>query len=225
MTGQASTAAPLRVVIADSRPIFRDGLRRLLETDPGLRIVGESDPIAGAAALVRELAADLLVLSFSAPAAFDILRSMAASGAVTKTILLADSVEDPDLTTALELGAHGLVLKDSAEEMLFKSIHSVLGGHYWIASDRAADQASSLRKLDAERRRRRAFGLTRRELEIVQMVVAGHANKEIAERLSIGENTVKSHLTHIFDKLGASSRIELALFAAHHGMLDAQQKT
>ena len=70
------------------------------------------------------------------------------------------------------------------------------------------------------RRRRRVFGLTPRELDIVRMVVGGFTNKQIGEKLAIGENTVKSHLTHIFNKVGASSRIELALFAEHHRLLD-----
>jgi two-component system nitrate/nitrite response regulator NarL len=77
-----------------------------------------------------------------------------------------------------------------------------------------------LRKMEADRRRTKAFGLTRRELEILRAVVAGYTNKEIAERSSLSENTVKSHLTHIFNKSGASTRVELALFAEHHRLLD-----
>jgi DNA-binding NarL/FixJ family response regulator len=82
------------------------------------------------------------------------------------------------------------------------------------------DATAGLRKLEVELKRRRVFGLTPREQEIVRMVVGGLTNKEIAEQLAIGENTVKSHLTHIFNKVGASSRIELALFASHHRLLD-----
>ena len=211
----------IRVVIADSRPIFRDGLRQLLQTEPCFRIVGETGPGVGAATLVRDLRPDILLLDFAPGTTFDTLKTLAESGEAARTIILAEYVDGSDLAKALELGARGLVLRDSAADELFKSIHSVLAGQYWIASDSVADAAASLRRLEAELRRRRAFGLTPRELEIVRMVVGGYSNKEIAEKLAIGENTVKSHLTHIFNKVGASSRIELALFASHHRLLDS----
>ena len=209
----------IRVVIADGRPIFRDGLRRLLQTQTRLRIVGETAPGFDAATLVRELRPDILVVDF-APQIFETLKALADSGAAVRTIILAEYVDGADLTMALELGARGLVLRDSAADVLFKSIDAVLAGQYWIASDAVVDVSAGVRKLEAELRRRRVFGLTPRELEIVRMVVGGCTNKEVGEKLAIGENTVKSHLTHIFDKVGASSRIELALFAAHHRLFD-----
>jgi two-component system nitrate/nitrite response regulator NarL len=212
---------PVNVVIADGRPILRDGLRRLLQTETRLRIVGETGPGIDVATLVRDLRPDILLLDFAPQTTFDTLKALAESGAAVRTIILAEYVDGADLTKALELGARGLVLRDSAADALFKSIHSVLAGQYWIASDAVVDAAAGLRKLEAELRRRRVFGLTPRELEIVRMVVGGSTNKEIGDKLAIGENTVKSHLTHIFNKVGASSRIELALFAAHHGLVDS----
>jgi len=211
---------PIHVVIADGRPMFRDGLRRLLQTEPCLRIVGETGPGFDAATLVRNLRPDILLVDF-APQTFETLKTLAESGEAVRTIILAEYVDRADLTKALELGARGLVLRDSAADVLFKSIYSVLAGQYWIASDAVVDAPAGLRKLEAELRRRRVFGLTPRELEIVRMVVDGFINREIGEQLAIGENTVKSHLTHIFNKVGASSRIELALFAAHHRLLDS----
>lgn len=216
----ATSHRSIHVVIADARPIFRDGLRQLLQTEPCLRIVGETGAGFGAARLVCDLSADILLADFAPDTTFETLKLIADSGAPVRTIILAEDVEAADLTKALELGARGLVLRDSAEDVLFKSIHSVLAGHYWIGSDAVVDARAGVRKLEAELRRRRAFGLTPREIEIVQMVVAGLTNKEIGETLAIGENTVKSHLTHIFNKVGASSRIELALFAKHHIVFD-----
>jgi two-component system, NarL family, nitrate/nitrite response regulator NarL len=210
----------INVVIADGRPIFRDGLRRLLQTEPCLRIVGETGPGFDAATLVRDLRPDILLVDFEGQSTLEMLKTLAVSGQTVHTIILAEHVDDADLTKVLELGARGLVLRDSAADVLFKSIHSVLAGQYWIASDAVVDAPAGLRKLEVELRRRRVFGLTPRELEIVRMVVGGFTNKEIGEKLAIGENTVKSHLTHIFNKVGASSRIELALFAEHHRLLD-----
>ena len=212
----------IRVVIADHHPISRDGLRWLLTTEPGLLIVGETGDGSHASILVHEERADILVLDFPNPAgsALETLQQIAAKGTGVRTIVLADSIDNPDITSALQLGARGVVLKESTAEVLFKSIHSVMAGHYWIDTDRVPDAATSVRKLEERRRRRKAFGLTRRELDIVTAVVAGSTNKEIAETFSITENTVKCHLSRIFNKLGASNRIELALFAAHHGLLD-----
>src|SRR5687767_10179665 len=190
----------VRLVVADTRPIFRDGLRRLLQVEPKLSIVGETGDPAEVVGLVQTLQPHILLLEFSR-SAFDILQAIAESGSAARTIIMADSVDGADLTKALHLGARGLVLKDSAADVLFKCINSVVTGRYWIASDDVPDVRAGLRQLDAELRRRRAFGLTPRELEIVRMIVAGCTNKEIAEQLSIGENTVKSHLTHIFNKL------------------------
>lgn len=211
----------IRIVIAASRPIFRDGLRRLLETKPQFEIVGETGEGPEAVRLIHDAQPDVLLLDFTLPAALDALHDIAATGSSARAILIADSLDAEALPRALQLSARGIVLKDAAAEVLFECILVVLGGDYWIASARASDEAAGLRRLEEERRRRRAFGLTPRELEIVRMVAAGSSNKEIAEKLSIGENTVKSHMTHIFNKLGASSRIELALFAAHHHLLDA----
>jgi DNA-binding NarL/FixJ family response regulator len=189
-----------------------------LQTEPHLRIVGEAGT-ADAATLAVDLRPDVLLVDFSPPSVFDTLAVLIAAASAVRPIILAESMDGPELTRALHAGARGVVLKDSAAEVLFKCISTVLAGQYWIVSDAVADAPGSLRKLDAELRRRRAFGLTPREIEIVRRVVGGYTNKEIAEQLAIGENTVKSHLTHIFNKLGASSRIELALFAAHHRLL------
>jgi DNA-binding NarL/FixJ family response regulator len=211
----------INVVIADGRPIFRDGLRRLLQTEPCLRIVGETSPGFDAATLVHHLRPDVLLVDFAPQTTFETLKTLSEAGESVRTIILAECMDGADLAKALVLGAKGLVLRDSAADVLFKSIRCVLSGQYWIASDSAADATAGLRKLEAELRQRRAFGLTPRELEIVRMVVGGSTNKEIGEKLAIGENTVKSHLTHIFNKVGASSRIELALFAKHHRLLDS----
>lgn len=217
-----SSVEPVRIVIVDDRPISRDGLRWLIETDPGLLIVGETSNGSAAADLVRERQADVLLLDFPAEArrALETLQEIVATQSSVRTIVLAENLENPDVATALRLGARGLVLKDSPPEGLFKSIHSVMGGRHWIDGEDVTDSAASLRRLEVQRRHRRAFGLTRRELAIVRAVVAGYTNQEIARSFSISENTVKSHLTHIFNKLGASNRVELALFAAHHRLLD-----
>ena len=212
---------PIRIVIAGEHPIFRHGLRRLLEAEPGFLIVSEAGDGSVAPALVREFNPDILLLGFatSGRSAMETMEEIAALNMNARTILLTDRVDTPEVRRVLHNGARGLVPKDAAPEVLFQSIRSVMAGRFWL--DRGdASGVPGLRKLEAARRHSKAFGLTRRELEILRAVVAGYTNKEIAEQSSLSENTVKSHLTHIFNKSGASNRVELALFAAHHRLLD-----
>ena len=212
----------VRIVIADEHPIFRDGLRRLLETEPRLRIVGETGDGLELANLVRDLCPDILLFGLSSTrrSPVEILQEIAASETSVRTIVLTGSIHTPEVVAAVQLGAAGVLSKDSAADMLFKGIDSVMEGHYWVGDNAVANVAASLRKFNVARRRTKAFGLTFRELEIVRAVVNGHTNKQIAQEFSISESTVKRHVTHIFDKLGASNRIEVALFAAHHRLLD-----
>lgn len=214
--------APVRIVIADEYPIFRDGLRRLLETDACLQIVGEAGFGSAAVALVRELEPHILLLGPpAAEPASGTLRQLAESGVSVRTILLLRSIDMPEVADALQFGACGVLSKDSAADVLFESIESVMAGHYWVGHEPASDISAGVRRFAAARRQEQRFGLTQREQEIMRAVNDGDTNKEIARRLSISENTVKRHLMHIFNKVGASSRVELALFAAHHRLLDS----
>jgi DNA-binding NarL/FixJ family response regulator len=212
----------IRLVIADDYPIFRDGLRRLLETAPDLRIVGHTDT-SGAILLVQTLRPDVLLLGGSAAGTLEALERTLAAGTSVKVILLPRSVDGPEVGAALRFGAHGILPKDTTADVLFKSIKAVVAGHYWVGFERASDLADGIRRLGQTNRRAKAFGLTSRELEIVRAVLSGETNKAIAQHLSISENTVKRHLTHIFDKVGASTRVELALFATHHQLVTQTQ--
>lgn len=212
----------IRIVIADRQPIFRHGLRRLLETDPRLVIVSETNDGATAAKAIRELHPDILLLGLNASRcrAVDTLRELAANGGEVRTIILADRLGAPEVACALQLGARGVLPKDSAPDELFNSIHALMAGHMWVGRAPTSTMSASLKKLKAARRQMKAFGLTQREIEIVKAVMAGGSTKGIAERSSISQNTVKSHLAHIFNKMGVSNRVELVQFAAHHRLLD-----
>ena len=125
------------------------------------------------------------------------------------------------IVEALQLGARGVVLKDSATQLLLKAIHTVMSGEYWVGRESVSNLVQYLRTLmqsSNDEARQRKFGLTPRELEIVSAVVAGYSNKEIAEYFKISEDTVKHHLSNIFDKLGVSTRLELALFAVNQAL-------
>jgi two-component system, NarL family, nitrate/nitrite response regulator NarL len=216
---------PIRIVIADDHPIFRDGLRRLLETEADLKVIGEACDGAEAVKLVRQLKPDILLLDLAMPRqpGLEALREMSSGSNQNsvRVILLTAAAEKRQIVEALQLGARGVVLKDSATQLLLKSIHTVMSGEYWVGRESVSNLVQYLRNLvqsSGEEARQKKFGLTPRELEIVSAVVAGYSNKEIAEYFKISEDTVKHHLSNIFDKLGVSTRLELALFAVNQSL-------
>lgn len=214
----------IRLVIADDHPIFRDGLRRLLEAEPGLKVIGEASDGNDAVKLARQLKPDVMLLDLAMPRqpGLEALRDLSIGGANgVKVILLTAAAEKHQIVEALQLGARGVVLKDSATQLLLKSIHTVMAGEYWVGREAVSNLVQYLRmqmQASNEESRQKKFGLTPRELEIVSAVVAGYSNKEIAEYFKISEDTVKHHLSNIFDKLGVSTRLELALFAVNQGL-------
>lgn len=220
-------ADAVRIVTADDHPIFRKGLKSLLDAEPGFQVVGEAENGDEAVRLARSLQPDILLLDLAMPqlSGMDALRELAAESAPlpVRTILLTAGIQRPEIVKALQLGAAGVVLKTAPPDLLFKSIRTVMTGQLWIGNEGVSDVVQALRDCaDASPPARARFGLTPRELEITSAVVSGFSNKEIAKKFVLSEDTVKHHLTNIFDKVGASNRLELALFAVHHRLLQEQ---
>lgn len=214
---------PIRILIADDHALFREGLRKLLEAEPEFRVLGEACDGAEAVRLAQQLKPDILLLDVVMPRqpGLEALRELAAASAPVRIILLAATLEKGQILEALQLGARGVVLKESATQLLFKCIRAVMDGQYWVGRESVGDLVACLRGLagpaDA---RQRNYGLTARQMDIVAAIVAGYSNKEVAEKFSISEETVKHHLTNIFDKLGVSNRLELALFALDNQLVE-----
>jgi len=219
------TSQAVRILIADDHQIYRIGLRRVLEAEPGFRVVGEAADGEQAVELARQLKPHILLLDLAMPrrTGIETLRELATASVPVRTIVLAAAIEPPQVVEALQLGARGVVLKSvGVAEMLIKSIHAVMEGQYWLGHSSVADLVTALRSLMSpagQESPRKAFGVTARELEIVTAVVSGRTNKDVAQQFSISEETVKRHLTNTFDKLGVSNRLELALFALHHQLV------
>ena len=216
----AASTRTISVLIADDHALFRESLRTLLQIEPDLVVVGEAGDGRDAAKLAAELRPDVLLLDLRMPGGpgLQCLREISRVIPPVLTLVLTADAGDSEVVEALQLGARGVVLKHSTPDMLFKSIRSVVAGEYWVGRERVADLIGMLRHrqaAEAERRADPTFGLTPRELQMVSAVVAGCSNGDIAAKFSISPKTVKHHLTNIFDKLGVSNRLELALFAVH----------
>jgi two-component system, NarL family, nitrate/nitrite response regulator NarL len=213
---------PVRILIADDHPIFRDGLKRLLESEGEFKVVGEACDGVEAVDLARRLLPEIMLLDLAMPRrpGLDALRELVSNSSSVRVILLTAAAEREQIVEALQLGARGVVLKDSATQILLKAIHAVMNGEYWVGRESVSNLVQYLRTLMAPvpYPHRNKYRLTPRELEIVSAVVAGYANKEIAQHFKISEDTVKHHLSNIFDKVGVSTRLELALFAVNQSL-------
>jgi DNA-binding NarL/FixJ family response regulator len=215
-------AGSARILIAGNHPIFRDGLKRLLEGEPDLQVIGEAGDGASTMQLVRQLKPDLLLFDLAMPdAGLDVLRALAATSKLPRTIVLAASMETKQLLVALKLGVLGIVLKESTTRSLCESIRCVLDDRYALGPAQVGDLVHAMcGSPGGGWVRRNRFHLTRRQLEVVSAVALGESNKEVAQHFSISQETVKRHLSNIFDKLGVFSRLELAIFALNHGLID-----
>src|SRR5215470_11723184 len=219
----SSKAHAVRIVIADDHPIFRDGLKRLLEAERSFKVVGEACDGVEAVSLVRQLKPEILLLDLAMPRrpGLEALREMSVDSSTVRVILLTAAAEKDQIVEALQLGARGVVLKDSATQILLKSIRAVMNGEYWVGRESVSNLVQYLRGMvdsSSQDGRKKKYGLTPRELEVISAVVAGYANKEIGQHFKISEDTVKHHLSNIFDKVGVSTRLELALFAVNQAL-------
>jgi len=219
---------PIRLMIADDHSIFRDGLKKLIETQPDFTFVGEASNGREAVLRAHELKPDVLTLDLSMPhmSGLDVVAELDRTRSGVRTIMLVASIDRAGTIEALQNGARGIVLKESATELLFKAIRCVMAGQYWVGRDTVSDLVQTLGRLSngSGSPARSKFGLTRRELEVLPLVVAGCTNREIAEKQGLSEDTIKHHLTNIFDKTGASNRLELAVFAIHHQLVPSASR-
>jgi len=212
----------IRILVADDHAIFRDGLRKLLEGAEDVQIVGEASNGVECTKMLAKLKPDILLLDLRMPEkdGLGVLEEVNFDTTQTRVIVLTAAEDDRDVVRAMRLGARGVVLKQSASDSLLKSIRKVSEGEIWLDNRMTAEVIDAFKKSSESGQRREKPLLSDREKEIVQLVAQGFRNREIGEKLFISEQTVKNHLHNIFDKLGVSDRLELALYAIHHRLID-----
>src|SRR5260221_10863414 len=217
----------IRIVIADDHPIFRDGLRKLLMLEEDFRVVAEARDGKEVLEVLDEHQPDILLLDLKMPGldGLTALQKLQNSRTKTKVIVLTASEDKNQFVQAMKSGTCGIVLKQTATELLIKSIRKVHAGEIWLDSHPTAavmrQFSSPMEPTALGTRDRDRSPLSQREREIVVLVAQGFKNKEMAERMFISEQTVKNHLHNIFDKLGVSDRLELALYAIHKNIRPA----
>ena len=217
---------PVRIVIADDHPVVRFGVRNMLAPEHGFDVVGEAEDGDVAITQTLEHEPDILLLDLQMPRlpGLETMRAIMSRSPGVKIVLLTSAITTQQLIEALQIGARGIVLKDSVAGDLSQAVRAVAGGDYWIGGERVANLVKALHDLiqrAAAQPERKTYGLTPRELEVVSCIVEGCSNKDIAKQFSISEETVKRHLSNVFDKTGVSTRLELALFAISHKLVQA----
>jgi DNA-binding NarL/FixJ family response regulator len=214
----------IRILIADDEAIFRDAIKKLIGRELGFVVVGEASNGEETLRLVKVLEPDLLLLDWQMPvlSGGEVLQSLSDSHIRTRAIIVAAEFREEQADDAFRVGARGFVVKESSFVMLVQSMRAVMDGRYWIL-DRSVEHLNGfINRVPAESSpiKPKDYGLTKRELEIVAAVISGYTNQEIAKQLSISIQTVKHHITSIFDKLGVYTRLELSIFATHHKLID-----
>jgi DNA-binding NarL/FixJ family response regulator len=223
--GSSQSGHRIRILIADDHLLFRDGVRKLLSAVPDFTVVAE----AGHGDEVLEMTArhqpEVVLLDLNMPGQDGLvtLQRLRSAHPEVKVILLTSSEEKDEMLQAVRFGTAGIVQKSTPTELLIKSIRKVHAGEMWLDRSTTAEVVRQFASKTEPPKRvpsreRESNSLSTREREIVALVAQGFKNKEMAEKMFISEQTVKNHLHNIFDKLGVSDRLELALFAIHNNL-------
>ena len=201
----------IRILIADDHYVVRMGLAALVETEPDLQVVGEAADGVQAVELFTKLQPDLILMDLQMPRCDGVLatRQIREQFPAARILMLTTYGGDDDIHKALSAGASGYLLKNSTRESLIPALRAVAGGQRWIPAEVASRLAA--RKMFEE--------LTPREIEVLQQLAKGRANKEIADVLKISEHTVKDHLKSILGKLHVADRTEAVTAALQRGII------
>jgi DNA-binding NarL/FixJ family response regulator len=203
-----------RILIVDDHPIVRDGLKGMLDGLPEFEVVGEAADGSQAVELARQLSPQVVLMDLRMPVmdGVEAITRIRASRLQTCVLVLTTYDTDADILRAIEAGATGYILKDAPREELYRAIRATAAGQSYLSPSVASRLMGKLRA-PAE------SALSQREADVLTWVAKGSSNKEIAQHLHISEATVKSHLLHIFSKLGVNDRTQAVTLAVQKGII------
>lgn len=206
----------IRILIVDDHKVVRQGIRLFLKVDPELEVIGEATNGLQAIQLAQELVPDVILMDLLMPGMGGVEATAAIKQLLpdTEIVALTSVLEDQSVVGAVRAGAIGYLLKDTDAPELIRSIHAAAAGQVQLSPKAAARLMREVRAPQSPEK------LTDREIEVLKLVAQGKANKEIGQALSIGETTVKTHVSAILGKLGVASRTQAALYAANIGLVD-----
>jgi two-component system, NarL family, response regulator LiaR len=212
---------PIKVIIVDDHSVVRQGLRMFLGTDPELVIIGEAREGSEAVRIVSDQRPDIVLMDLIMPGmdgltAIPIIRRESPE---TEVIALTSVIEDTSVVEAIRAGAIGYLLKDTESFELCRAIRAAAAGQVQMSPQVLNRLIREVRTPEIGRE-----SLTERENEVLRLLASGRSNKEIAKELNIGEQTVKTHVSHILDKLGVPSRTQAVLYAIRLGLVDPPNK-
>ena len=207
-----TTAARIRILGVDDHPLFREGISAILNCESDILLVGVASNGTEAIEMFRELQPDITLMDLRLPdlSGLDALIAIRSEFPKARIIMLTTFERDAEIRRALKAGAHGYLLKSMPAHRIIETIRQVHAGKKSIAPEIAADLAEHIGD----------EALTEREVEVLRYVAAGNRNRDIADKLSIAEETVKAHIKHIMTKLGANDRTGAMTIAARRGIID-----
>ena len=208
----------IRILIVDDHPVVRHGLRGMLNIKPGLEVVGEAEDGDEAISQARTLEPDVILLDLILPRkdGLAVIEELKQEAHQAYILVLTSLTEDEKLIAALDAGAQGCLLKDSSPTELVRAVRDVYEGELALHPAIARKLLSSSEQ--PSETQTYYDSLTKREVEILQLLAQGLSNRQIAESMVISEQTVRSHVTHILEKLGLANRTQAALYALRQGI-------
>ncbi|MFJ1614831.1 MULTISPECIES: response regulator [unclassified Streptomyces] len=211
------SARVITLVVVDDHPVVRDGLRGMFDSDPGFRVLGEASNGVAGVDLVARLDPDVVLMDLRMPGGGGVpaIAELTGRGARSKVLVLTTYDTDSDTLPAIEAGATGYLLKDAPRDELFTAVRAAADGRTVLSPAVASRLVSRVRTPSAPGNE----SLSAREREVLELVAKGTSNREIAAELFISEATVKTHLTHVFAKLGAKDRAAAVAIGYDRGIL------
>jgi len=204
----------IRIFIVDDQTIFRASVIAVLGLQEDFEVVGQAGSVSEASSLLSKANADILLLDINLPGqnVLDLLREVSEVSPRTKTIVISSTEVENDVVETVRLGARGFLAKQCPTELFLKCIRKVHSGEIWLDGRMTQAVLGALSSNQSSTQTTEKSVLSRRELEVIQLVTQGYKNRDIAATLFISEKTVKNHLSAIFNKLGVADRLELTLY-------------